>query len=1226
MDTLVSELPEIPQEVYQARDDGRLVLFCGAGVSVGAGCPSYRGLIARTIKRFGHDDPAEREALREGVYDRHLQLVERRVRERLRRFVVEELVRPPKSLDLHQAILRLASDRAGRLRLVTTNFDTHFEAAATSLGVRIATESAPRIAPPKDDRWNSLVYLHGRIETPASEGRDLVLTSGDFGRAYLTEGWASRFVTELFERHDVIFVGYSASDVVMRYVLDAFTAGRSTPRKVWALQDVRDPGVLESRRNEWQLRGVTLVPYNPSNHHEGLTRRLALWAGTVESDRNRIERLRAILDAGPENLVVGAAKSELSWLLGDPRGDTCKALFQDSKGNETPELLCDHRWLDTFDELGFLGQRFELLDTVVEKERAATSRLVGDGGPCRAPLGIRARTVAWWLSRLATDVRLRADGSTNSEGFLRWVQGRASSFHPQLLDQLRWRLANDSNLMDSGLLSAWNAITNEAVNFDLQEPVMRGEVLDLSKALERGRDTDVLQSQVLRLSQPFARFSGRAAWMRFRERAEAAPRPSRLKDHVWPEIVLRCHAELDALEGNLAKAPAREQILAGIGVEANALLRRALELADAMEPAFEWGEERHYQTISTIGKAHRDEPWTFLADLVWSSSLVLDRDHHALAWALYRMWLSSRFATERRLALHAARHWTSLGNEQRIGALVDGQHHRFWDPKVEIEVLALLESLPSGIPRSPCRPLFTMLRRGPDPVDEDDPHAEHARAGTLLRRLLALTRAGVGLPKALERRMQELLRSVPAAYHEPAHARALRERAHAEFVARPAAAIIDFDSLSVDGLAQRVIHHPGWDTPEGRAQDEYLAQLIEKHQGDRVLEALSLAARSYSPSLTDEERSIGLVESFPDRAMGLLQAVIAKDKSIAKADALLAWDILIPIAMAVTRRHKSDDGHAELDRAINHPAGKAVDALFHLLLPDRVERNVALSTDLKTRIEPNVAGDSEGANAFRAIVASRLYALHFAEPAWTAAVLIPLFDWTRPEVARACWQGFLWGPRLDADLFRRIHAPLLEAFRHPGDIARLAESLCGLLVSIALDGDGLLAGVDTQRVVRAMPAEWRRTVAWLLWRRVDDAKDGASHVAGERVVPWLRSWPDDKAVWSDRELGDRLVTLALESDGAFPGMVELLLERGVKLGERSLAVHRAVKDHKDLIRRYPADVARLFHAVLPSKDDCTRWGWQVWRVEELKELIRMIQEAAPSGSSTAEVLGLSDRL
>jgi hypothetical protein len=91
-------------------------------------------------------------------------------------------------------------------------------------------------------------------------------------------------------------------------------------------------------------------------------------------------------------------------------------------------------------------------------------------------------------------------------------------------------------------------------------------------------------------------------------------------------------------------------------------------------------------------------------------------------------------------------------------------------------------------------------------------------------------------------------------------------------------------------------------------------------------------------------------------------------------------------------------------------------------------------------------------------------------------------------------------------------------------------------------------------------------------------------------------------------------------------VVKLLLERGVKLGERSLAVHRAVQDHKDLIRRYPADFARLLHGVLPSKDDCTRWGWQLWRVEELKELIRMIRESAPSGSSTAELLGLSDRL
>lgn len=428
--------------------------------------------------------------------------------------MVKQLIGVPRSLDVHEAILKLARDREGRLRLVTTNFDTNFGAAAKQLGTQITAEAGPRIAPPKDDRWNSLVYLHGRIDSPESDGRDLILTSGDFGRAYLTEGWASRFVTELFERYDVLFLGYSASDVVMHYVLDAFAAQRnsSKPHKVWAIQNVSNVRSLEAKRKDWDLRGVTLIPYSPINKHKGFAQRLALWAGTVHSDGTRIKRLRAILIAGPENLPVGEARSELAWLLGDPRGDTSKALFQDSKGRSDPDLLCDHRWLDTFEELGFLEQRFERLDTFVEPEQAGTSRLIGNpGGFDCVTLGIRARTFVEWLSLLMIDVRPRADGSTNSWGLLRWVQGRAAAFHPELLDRFRWRLANDPASMDSGLRAAWDAITDDAVNFDLQPTVAWDKVHDLSKALEHQDNIELLPSQLLSMFQPLARFSGRAA-------------------------------------------------------------------------------------------------------------------------------------------------------------------------------------------------------------------------------------------------------------------------------------------------------------------------------------------------------------------------------------------------------------------------------------------------------------------------------------------------------------------------------------------------------------------------------------------------------------------------------------------------------------------------------------------------------------------------------------------
>ena len=49
----------------------------------------------------------------------------------------------------------------------------------------------------------------------------MVLTDADFGRAYLTDGWASRFLVELFRSTTVMFVGYSHDDTVMKYLARA---------------------------------------------------------------------------------------------------------------------------------------------------------------------------------------------------------------------------------------------------------------------------------------------------------------------------------------------------------------------------------------------------------------------------------------------------------------------------------------------------------------------------------------------------------------------------------------------------------------------------------------------------------------------------------------------------------------------------------------------------------------------------------------------------------------------------------------------------------------------------------------------------------------------------------------------------------------------------------------------------------------------------------------------
>lgn len=133
----ISGGPDIPDELLQAHEEGRVVFFCGAGISYPAGLPGFKGLVDEVYKRTGTNmEPIEQEAFDRGQFDATLDLLERRLpgqRIAVRKALAQALkpkLRRKGAMGTHTALLRLARSRERELRLVTTNFDGVFEAAA----------------------------------------------------------------------------------------------------------------------------------------------------------------------------------------------------------------------------------------------------------------------------------------------------------------------------------------------------------------------------------------------------------------------------------------------------------------------------------------------------------------------------------------------------------------------------------------------------------------------------------------------------------------------------------------------------------------------------------------------------------------------------------------------------------------------------------------------------------------------------------------------------------------------------------------------------------------------------------------------------------------------------------------------------------------------------------------------------------------------------------------
>jgi hypothetical protein len=261
---------DVPDELIRTVTNGGATFLCGAGVSFRANLPSFKELTERVYARLCEspdDEPAERNAIVNKEYDRALRSLEKRThrpgtQSRVRDAVAELLAAPDRIFPDHLALLQLSRDSDGRPRLLTTNFDTLFERAARAGGMfdlpSYAGVSMPRAG---GDRDHGILHLHGRIadDTLNLAPTDLILTSADFGDAYLRSGWAARYIEDRMRLGTLVLVGYGAEDAAMRLLLETLDADRDRFRDLHDIYAI-ERGTAESA-SLWKAKGIKPIEF-----------------------------------------------------------------------------------------------------------------------------------------------------------------------------------------------------------------------------------------------------------------------------------------------------------------------------------------------------------------------------------------------------------------------------------------------------------------------------------------------------------------------------------------------------------------------------------------------------------------------------------------------------------------------------------------------------------------------------------------------------------------------------------------------------------------------------------------------------------------------------------------------------------------------------------------------------------------------------------------------------
>ena len=324
---------DYPDALLNALRSDHLVVFAGAGVSMGspAGLPDFTRLALLIAEGTG-ESVAESETV-----DRFLgRLRNRGANVHSRAAEILERSAPEPTV-IHRDLLRLSREPR-QTRLVTTNFDDLFEKAALAqFSSSISLFQAPAL--PLGNRFRGIVHIHGSVKEP----EEMILTDEDFGRAYLTEsdGWARRFLINLFAEYTILFVGYSHSDTIMTYLTPSLPRGSG--RELFALT-----GEKAGDGTHWRRMGIEPILFDQadSSDYSKLEESLAKLA-----DFKR----RGVLEWQSEiSIVAGAMPSTDD----DAIGTIEHALTDPDLTRFFVEAAAYPEWVDWLDRRGHLSNLF----------------------------------------------------------------------------------------------------------------------------------------------------------------------------------------------------------------------------------------------------------------------------------------------------------------------------------------------------------------------------------------------------------------------------------------------------------------------------------------------------------------------------------------------------------------------------------------------------------------------------------------------------------------------------------------------------------------------------------------------------------------------------------------------------------------------------------------------------------------------------------------------------
>jgi hypothetical protein len=1256
----VTNGPDIPDALLQAHEEGRVVFFCGAGISRPAGLPDFGGLVKRLFQQAGEPaDGAESDFIRQSQFDRAIGRYEQRIqggrtttRRGLPSILTADLTKRL-ALTTHFALLTLGRSHDGGLKLVTTNFDTLFEDAARHYRL-----SAPTVYhdPPTRLRWDGVVHLHGRMPVqPSADDLDqLVLSDGDFGQAYLTHGWAARFVAGLFRDYTLCFVGYSIDDPVLRYMTAAHALNGE--QKMFAFASY-ETGKAESALQAWKDKHVSPILYDGAAFHRSLHRTLHVWASVYRDGVGGKERLvaryahRLPKESKPQNNFVG----RMLWALSDQAGLPAKRFADFSPAPSLDWLLdafSDERYrysdLARFDVPARKkidgNLRFSLIRRPAPYDRAQPMRLVS---------GLSHETqwddvmfhLARWLVRHLDDPRL-----------VIWIAERGGQLHdrwPWLIEHELDHIASleregKTTELDEIRLHAPNAIPGPLMrtlwrlllSSRVKSPWHAPDLYRWKGRLKREGLTATLRLELRELLAPKVVLKKPFRWGD--DDSSSADEPTRIKQLVDWELVLAADHVHSTLR-DLADEPWKSALPLLLD-DFQQLLRDALDLLRELGEADDRSDRSHWDLPSITphwqNRSFRD--WVSLIELLRDAWLAIRANDSARATRIAQNWFEVPYPAFKRLALFAASHDDCIPPEQWVDWLLADGAWWLWSTDTGREVFRLLvlqgqhlagvaqQSLEGAILAGPPREMY-----------RDDLEAERWQdlvTRSVWLHLAKLNTSGLVLGASAATRLAE----ISIAY--PQWQLAANERDEFSHWMSGTGDPDYEDSRDVDIAPRKRQELVQWLTkpmPERRPFYEDTWREVCRSRFFHSLSALcDLAQDGVWPAgrwrealqawaeegmvLRSWRYAAPLVQTMPDAVLLEIDHAVtwwmeAASKAISRHEDILLnlcrRVLALPLEAGSGSRiiRNGVETYDPVGSAINHPIGHATQALINLWFKQNPNDNDLLPAELKPIFTTLSDVQVDRFRHGRVLMGSRLIAFFRVDRPWTEQHLLPLFGWSNPVEAKSVWEGFLWSPRLYQPLLAAFKSQFLDSANHYADLGEHRQQFAALLTYAALGPTEGYTVEEFRIALGKLPLDGLAESAQAFYQAIASSDDQPESYWRNRAQPfWTKIWPKSRELATPK-ISEFLTLAAIAARDEFPAALTEIKDWVKPIDHPYTIIHSLQKS--GLCAKFPDAALSVLDLVIAD---------QQWGTRNVDDCLDQIVQAAPNLAQDARYLRLRE--